>query len=528
MRSTTSAPVDQHPVGPANRWRVLAVLSAALLIVVIDVTVLHIAVPQIAADLDPSATSLLWIVDVYPLVVAPLLVASGTLGDRFGRKRMLILGLIVFCAASALAAFAWSPAVLIAARAVQGVGGAMIMPSTMSIIRVVFPDRHERVKAVGVWSAVLAGGAAAGPLVGGFLVEHFSWGTVFLINVPLLAIVLPFAVRMLPESRHSDPPPWDARSVALVTAGILLLAFGIKHGARHGFLDPQTVVALVVSLTTLTLFGRRQLSAPRPLLDLRLFSRPAFAVAVGSVLLVMFALIGLELFFAQYLQLVIGLGPLDASIRLLPLAFATLAGALVAAPVLRRFGNRIVTAGGLAASAAALVPMLLLDGSDRYLLLAVPFAVLGLALEMALIAANDTILSSVSADDAGQAAAIEETAYELGGGIGVAVLGGIGAAIFTSRLGDVPGLSPADQEAASHSVTEAVSVAERLPAELGDRLLTAGFDAFLAGFHTVLLIAIGLTALSALVAAVLVPGRRSVATGAGGEDAGTSGEDDAA
>lgn len=519
MSSTTALPVDQHDTGPANRWRVLAVISAALLVVVIDVTVLHIAVPQIAADLDPSATSLLWIVDVYPLVVAPLLVATGTLGDRFGRKRMLILGLVVFCAASALAAFAWSPAVLIAARAIQGVGGAMIMPSTMSIIRVAFPDRDERVKAVGIWSAVLAGGAAAGPLVGGFLVEHFWWGAVFLINVPLLAVVLPFAVRMLPESRHSDPPPWDALSVALVTAGILLLAFGIKHGARHGFVDPQAVTALVGSFGALALFVRRQLSAPRPLLDLRLFARPAFAVAVGSVLLVMFALIGLELFFAQYLQLVIGLGPLDASVRLLPLALATFAGALIAAPVLRRLGNRIVTAGGLAASGLALVPMLLLDGDDRYLLLAVPFAVLGLALEMALIAANDTILSSVSADDAGQAAAIEETAYDLGGGIGVAVLGAIGAAVFTSRLGDVPGLGAADQQAAAHSVTEAVSVAERLPAALGDRLLGSAFDAFLAGFHTVLLVAIVLTAVSALVAAVLIPGRRHAAEEADPADA---------
>ncbi len=507
MRSTSAVPSDHDPVGPANRWRVLAVVSAALLIVVTDITVLHIAIPQIAADLDPSATSLLWIVDIFPLVVAPLLVASGTLGDRFGRKRMLIIGLLVFCAASTLAAFAWTPAVLIAARAVQGVGGALIMPSTMSIIRVVFPDRQERIKAVGVWSAVLAGGAAAGPLLGGFLVEHFWWGAVFLINVPMLALVLPFAVRMLPESRHSDPPPWDVRSVALVTAGVLLLAFGIKHGARHGFLDPQALLALVGSVLSLATFARRQLTAARPLLELRLFARPAFSVAVGSVLLVMFALIGLELFFAQYLQLVIGLGPLDASIRLLPLALATLAGSLIAAPVLRRLGSRIVTAGGLAASAAALVPLLLLGSDDRYLLLAVPFAFLGLGLQMALIASNDTILSSVSADDAGQAAAIEETAYDLGGGLGVALLGAIGAAVFTDRIGSVPGVGAADLEAAGRSVTEATTVAERLPTEVGERLLAAGFDAFLAGFHIVLLVAIGLIAVSALVAAMLVPGR---------------------
>lgn len=500
-------PMTPDPPAPTNRWLVLAVISAALLIVVIDMTVLHVAVPRIAADLDPSATSLLWIVDIYPLVVAPLLVASGTLGDRFGRKRMLILGLLVFTGASLLAAFAWSPGVLILARAIQGVGGAMIMPSTMSIIRVVFPDRQERVKAVGIWSAVMAGGAAAGPLVGGFLVEHFSWGAVFLINVPVLLVVLPFALRMLPESRHSDPPPWDLRSVAMVTAGVLLLAFGIKHGARHGFLDPQAAVALLVSIAMLGGFVRRQLAAARPLLELRLFANPAFSVAVGSVLLVMFALIGLELFFAQYLQLVIDLGPLDASIRLLPLAVMMLVGSLIAAPILRRFGARIVTAGGLGASALAVLPMLLTDGTDRYLLLAVPFLFLGLGLQLAMIASNDTILSSVTADNAGQAAAIEETAYDLGGGIGVAVLGAIGAAVFTGRVGDVPGLGAADHEAASQSINEALTVAERLPSELGDRLLAASADAFLAGFHTVLLVAFGLVAVSALIAAIFIPGR---------------------
>lgn len=245
-------------------------------------------------------------------------------------RRMLLTGLVWFTAASALAAFAPSPAVLIAARALQGVGGALIMPSTMSIIRAVFPDRDERVRAVGIWSAVLAAGGVAGPLLGGFLVEHLWWGSVFLINVPVLLLVLPFALRLLPESRHSDPPPWDGASVALVALGVLALAFGIKHVAREG-VDATTVVAFAAAAVGLAGFVRRQLRAQRPLLDLRLFRRPLFVVAVGSVLLVMLALVGLELFFSQYLQLVLGLSPMEASVRLLPLLLATVAGALLGA-----------------------------------------------------------------------------------------------------------------------------------------------------------------------------------------------------
>nr|WP_282600232.1 MFS transporter [Patulibacter sp. SYSU D01012] len=481
------------------------------MLVVVDVTVLHVAAPAIAEDLRPSSTALLWTIDVYPLVVAPLLVAAGTVGDRWGRRRTLIVGLVWFTVASALAAFAWSPGVLIAARALQGVGGALIMPSTMSIIRAVFPDRQERVRAIGIWSAVLSGGGVAGPLVGGFLVEHLWWGAVFLINVPILLLVLPFALRVLPESRHSDPPPWDARSVVLVGAGVLLLAFGIKHGARHG-VDAPTVASAVVAVAALVAFGRRQLRAARPLLDLRLFAEPVFAVAAASVLLVMFAFVGLELFFSQYLQLVLGLGPLEASVRLLPLIGASVVGSLAGAPVLRRLGARAVMPAGLAIAAVALVPLLWVGTADRYLLLAVPFVVLGLALQVALLAANDTILSAVSADDAGQAAAIEETGYELGGGIGVAVLGAIGTGIYTGALGTVRGVSAADLDAAGGSITEAVSVAERLPAAVAEPLLAAARDAFVVGFHGVTVAAIALVALAAvLAAAVLRRGARPAA-----------------
>lgn len=495
----------------AGRWTVLAVICAAVLVVVIDVTVLHVAAPAMTEDLKPSSVALLWIIDVYPLVVAPLLVASGALGDRFGRKRILLGGLVVFGAASALAAAAWSPAVLIAARAVMGVGGAMILPSTMSIVRNAFEDRDERRTAVGIWSATMAGGAAIGPLVGGFLVEHWWWGAVFLINVPVVLIVLPLGLKLLPESKALVPPPWDTLSVLLVGAGILGFAFGLKQGARYGFADPLVIGVLVAALAALTIFTRRQLARTEPLLDMRLFADRAFTVATGCVLLSMFGLVGLELFFAQYLQLVLGLEPLAASVRLLPLMIASLAGGLLAAPVLRRLGTRTTITGGLALTTVALVPLLALGLDDRVLLLSIPFVAIGLGLEIALVAANDVIISAVPAERAGNAASIEETAYELGGGLGVALLGSILAAVYTDALGVVPGVGSSAQSAADESLGRAVEVAGGLPAAAGDALVAAARDAFLSGLHVVLIVSIGLLAVSALLAALVLRGRSTPA-----------------
>lgn len=502
-RQPASAGLAGSP-GRANRWTVLAVVCAAILVVVIDVTVLHVAAPAMTEDLKPSAVGLLWIIDIYPLVVAPLLVASGALGDRFGRKRLMLAGLVVFGLASALAAFAPSAAVLIAARAIMGVGGAFILPASMSIVRDAFEDRDERRTAVGIWSATMAGGAALGPLVGGFLVEHWWWGAVFLINVPVVLIVLPLGFKLLPESKALVPPPWDTLAVVLAGVGILGLAFGLKEGARHGFANPLAICTLLVAIAALTTFTRRQLARSEPLLDVRLFADRAFSVATGCVLLSMFGLVGLELFFAQYLQLVLGLEPLAASVRLLPLMLASLAGGLLAAPLLRRLGTRATITGGLLLTTVALVPLLALGLDDRVLLLSLPFVALGFGLEVALVAANDVIISAVPADRAGNAASIEETAYELGGGLGVAVLGSILAAVYSDRLTAVPGVGDAQLHDAGELLGRAVEVAAGLPAAAGDALVATAQDAFLSGLHAVLLVSIGLLGASALLAAIVL------------------------
>jgi len=492
-----------HPA----RWAILAVLCLSLLVVVIDVTVLHVAAPAISNDLDPTALQLLWIIDVYPLVAAPLLLASGVAGDRLGRKSMLLAGFGVFGLASAAAAFAPTAETLILARAALGVGGAMIMPPTMAIIRDVFRDRGERIRAVGIWSATSAGGAAVGPLIGGFLVEHWWWGSVFLINIPILLLVTPFAVRLLPQSRAADPPPWDTFAAVLAAVGILGIAFGFKEGARYGFVDPKAVLSILAGLLSLYLFTRGQLRRERPLLNVRLFARREFSVAVGCVFLAMFGLVGIEFFGAQYLQLVLGLEPLAAAVRLLPLMLATLAGGLLAARVLSRFGTRATIAFGLGATAAGLLPMLALGLEDQYWLLWPPFMLIGFSLEVALVAANDVIISSVPADEAGGASAIEETAYELGSGFGVAVLGSILAVAYSSNVEPIEGVSSVGLESARESLSRAIELAQTMPTTMAEPLIEGARLAFMNGYHTMILVSVAIIGVSALISAVALRNR---------------------
>jgi len=507
--------VDTTPSHP-NRWAILAVLCAALLVVVVDVTVLYVAAPAISADLDPTAIQLLWIIDIYPLIAAPLLLASGVAGDRLGRKSLMIAGFAVFGVASIAAAFAPTAEALIAARALLGVGGAMILPPTMSIIRDVFRDRGERVRAVGIWSATSAGGAALGPLLGGFLVEHWWWGSVFLINVPILLLVTPFALKLVPVSRAEDPPPWDTSAVVLAAVGILGIAFGFKEGARYGFFEPVAMLAMAIGVLSIYLFVRGQLLRARPILNVRLFARREFSVAVSCVFLAMFGLVGIEFFGAQYLQLVLGLEPLAAALRLLPLMLATLAGGLLAARILTRFGTRRTITFGLGGTTVGLLPMLALGVTDQYILLWPSFIVIGFALQVALVAANDTIISSVSADEAGGAAAIEQTAYELGAGFGVAILGSILAVSYSASIGPIEGVSSIGIDSARESLSRAIDIAQTMPSTMAEPLIAGAREAFMAGYHTMIIVSIAILGSSAAISAYVLRGRRAGSVEYGG------------
>ncbi|MFB7780139.1 MFS transporter [Streptomyces bauhiniae] len=502
MSGTTTAAVrPSREAAGANRWVVLVVLCVSLLLVALDATVLHVAVPAVTEDLRPSAVELLWIVDIYPLVCASLLILFGTLGDRVGRRRVLLLGYALFGVASAVAALAHNGETLILARALLGVGGAMIMPATLSILRQVFPDRRERALAIGIWSAVAAVGAAVGPLLGGFLLEHFWWGSVFLINIPLMLVSLPIGRMLLPESRGERDGPWDIAGALMAAGGLFGVVLGVKRlGGGEDVTGPLTLVPLLVGVTLVVLFVRRQSSCAHPLVDLNMFRRPAFSTSVGCIVLAMLALVGLELIAAQYLQLVLGLSPLQTGLRLLPLTIAAMAAGLAGARVLRGLGPRRMVCAGFLLTAVAVVTLTAMGGHDNTPLLLTGFVLLGFGLETTLFGAYESMLSEVPADRAGGAAAIGETSYQLGAGIGIALLGSVMNAAYAPALDSVPGVPASASSAAGRSLGEAYDVAARLGGPAGAALRHAARDSFVHGLHVTLLVSAGLLLLGALMA----------------------------
>ncbi|MFJ7156830.1 MFS transporter [Streptomyces sp. NPDC101118] len=502
--------------GGANRWVVLLVLCVSLVLVALDATILHVAVPAVTEDLRPGSIELLWIVDAYPLVCASLLILFGTLGDRVGRRRVLLLGYALFGVASAVAALADNAQVLIAARVLLGIGGAMIMPATLSIIRQVFPDRRERALAIGIWTAVAAVGAATGPVLGGFLVENYWWGSVFLINIPLMALLLPAARWLLPESRGTGKGPWDVLGALMAAAGILGVVLGVKRaGAGDAVLSPWTLVPLVAGTLLLVLFVRRQKRRAHPLVDIGMFSRPAFATSVGCIVLAMLALVGLELLAVQYLQLVLGLSPLETGLRLLPLTFAAMAAGAGGSYTLHRIGPRAMVSLGFLLTAGAVVLLTLMGQHDRPLLLTVGFVLLGFGLQSTLFGAYESMLSEAPVQQAGGAAAIGETSYQLGAGMGIALLGSVMNAAYAPGLREVPGVSAADSASAGNSLGEAYQIADGLGGTAGESLFHAARTAFVHGLHVTLLVSAGLLLLGA-VAALRLP-RVMDCTAAAGE-----------
>ncbi|WP_119730905.1 MFS transporter [Thermomonospora amylolytica] len=488
-----------------REWAGLAVLVLPTLLISIDMSVLHLAQPELSADLRPSSSQLLWINDVYGFLIAGFLITMGSLGDRIGRRRLLLIGGTAFGIASVLAAYAPSAELLILARAVLGVAGATLMPSTLSLIRNMFWDPAQRTRAISLWMIGFSGGMVLGPLVGGVLLEYFWWGSVFLVAVPVMAVLAVLGPLLLPESRDPAPGRVDPASVLLSLTGVIAMIYGFKEIAAYGA-GAGPVAALAAGAVILAVFARRQRRIADPMLDLRLFAQRRFSVSLGVLMLVILVGPGMGMLTAQYLQLVLGLSPLEAGLWALPQSAAIIAAFLAAPALARRFRPAMVSAIGLGIGAAG-IAVLTRTGADSGLVpLVVGQALFFVGASPMVVLGTDMIIAAAPPERAGAASALSETAQEFGGALGLAVFGSIAAAVYRAEM-DAPAGVPAEAEqAARDTLGGAAEAASRLPGGLGDALLATAREAFTGGLHLAAAAAAVLVAVAAVLTAVLLRG----------------------
>jgi DHA2 family multidrug resistance protein-like MFS transporter len=508
-RQDPKAPMDKTVAAPAKasrrEWIGLAVIALPCLLYSMDLTVLNLAIPELSADLEPTSTQLLWIVDIYGFLLAGALITMGTLGDRIGRRRLLLIGACAFGVASVLASLAPTAEFLIAARGVLGIAGATLAPSTLSLIRNMFHDQQQRTFAIGIWAASFSVGAAIGPLIGGVLLQHFWWGSVFLISVPLMVLLLAVGPSLLPEFRDPKAGRIDLISAGLSLVAVLGVIFGLKRLAADGsdWLSFASI-ALGVSLGVAFVWRQRRLSDP--LMDLRLFRSGAFSGALITNVLVLFVSFGTFLFLAQYLQLVVGLAPLQAGLATLPTALGFIAGSLLAPMLVRRFPALYAVTGGPALAIIGFAVIAQVDGAEGLGILIGGSVVFALGSAAAITLTTDLIVGAAPPERAGVASAISETGAELGGAVGIAVLGSIGTAIYRGTMTEAlpPGLAPVMAATALDTLGGAVGVAEQLPAALGEALRGSARAAFGEAFRLIATISAGVLLCTALLALSLL------------------------
>lgn len=513
-------------------WLALALLMFPVLLVAVDNTALTFALPAIARSLDASGVELLWIVDAYPLVLAGLLVAMGSLGDRIGRRRLLFIGSTGFAAVSAVTAFAPSAEWLIAGRAGLGFFGAMLMPSTLSLIRNIFPEPNRRRLAVAIWAAGFSGGAALGPIFGGWLVEHFWWGAVLLVAVPIILPLLVLGPALIPESRDPNPGRVDVPSIVLSLLVMVPVVYGIKILATHGLaLEPLAAIAFGLLMGYVFIRRQRQLlaaSLPQdgvrqdgvspdralaanrtaPLLDLSLFGNRVFSTAIVANVLALFSFNGFILFLAQHLQLIEGQSPSESGVAMVPALIATVLAGLLVVPLVKKVRPGFVVAGGLLLSASGYFLVAFGDHGNGPAVLLAALLVLCLGVGAAETISNDLILGAAPAEKSGAAAAISETGYEIGSLLGTAILGSILTASYQGNLrlpAGVADAAPAEASAqAGETLAGAVELAQALPGPLAEAVMAAARAAFDSGVHITASIALVLMAGASVLAAVVL------------------------
>lgn len=488
----------------ARKWGTFAICLLAALVPNIDLTALNQAIPHLSADLDPSATQILWIADAYGFTLAGLLITMGGIGDRIGHKKLLLIGAALFAAASAVTAYAPSAELLIAARALLGVAGATLMPSGLSLIRRAFPEPKERTAAIGAFSGVAGLAVGLGPVLAGALLDHFWWGSVFMINVPIMAVVLVAGAVVLPESRNPLPGRLDLPSVPLSIAGVLGVVYAIKEAAAHGLDETRIYLALAVGLAALAAFVVRQTRVTEPLIDIRLFRRAAFTGSVATNMIAMFTLVAQSLIFSLFFQLALGWSPLKAGLAGLPgAAGAMIGGAALAPPLINAIGRARVVATGMLVSAVAFSLYLVIGLHSSYWTVMLPAMLLaGLGMGLAMTVTADTVLASVPKERSGSASAIAETATELGGALGMAILGSVLTAVYRNVLDLPAGLPAPAASAARDSLAAALQAAAQLPGSLAGQVAEAAREAFVTGMHAALVFSAAFAAVVAVFALV--------------------------
>jgi EmrB/QacA subfamily drug resistance transporter len=495
------------PAPYARRWQALIVLAMSLLIVSVDNTILNVALPTIRTELDASSSQLQWIVDSYLLVFAVLLLIAGTLGDRFGRKKALTAGLLIFGAGSVLAAISDSSTELIASRALMGLGAAAIMPTTLSILTNIFPE-DERPKAIAIWAAVAGMGVAIGPISGGWLLENFAWSSVFLVNIPIVIGGLVAGAILIPESRDPEPKGLDFPGAGLSIAGLTAIVWGLIEASERGWSNPTILAAFAAGAAILAMFVAWERRTDHPMLDVSVFRNRRFSAASVAVAFVFFALMGVVYFLTTYLQSVMGYSALEAGVRMLPVAGGLIAATKLSVEATKRLGTKVVVAAGLATVGGALYLLGTCGVDTGYGRVALALSMMGVGMSLAMSPATESVMGSLPKAKAGIGSAMNDVVREVGGTLGVAVLGSVLASSYGNGMdGAVDGLPHDTAEMASDSVGGAHEVAAQMGGEGAARLSALANESFVEAMTTTATLAAGVALAGALIAAAFLPSR---------------------
>lgn len=495
-----------------RRWLILAVLCFSLLIIVLDNSILNVAIPTIVRDLNASNSQIQWMVDSYTLVFACLLLTAGALGDRYGRRGALQIGFVVFGLGSIASSLATSADQLIATRAIMGIGGALIMPATLSIITNTFPA-NERGKAIGVWAGTAGLGAALGPLIGGALLTHFYWGSVFLVNIPIVIIGLVAGYALIPTSKDPSVPKLDPVGAVLSIVGLTILLYGIIEAPNQGWGSPRTLGLFAAAIVVLGGFGLWERRSDHPMLDVSFFENPRFTAASGSIMLIFFAMFGSIFLLTQYFQFVLGYSALDTGVRLLPMAVTMMITAPLSPKLVHRVGTKVTVVLGLSLVTFSLLADALLQVDSSYAQIAWRLVVMAVGMGLTMAPATESIMGSLPLAKAGVGSAVNDTTRQVGGALGVAVIGSVASSIYSAKVSDFFAGTPAPPQAVDavkSQIGAASEVAKAIPVPgVGAQLVSTANEAFVSGMRWGVVVAAGATLLGAVMAAVFLPARAS-------------------